>query len=153
MQLVPFHEKWAGSETKLDLKAIYRRPSVHGGFTLTSPLPLRRHLDWTRKGFDYVTLSSIEDVQPVLATLSQDGIDLPTLRKSYDARTGVFDTATYLKTERQKDDAFVTELQAKVDKFGMDAVTEMMRVQDPAFVMPATVKAAGARKAPARAEA
>lgn len=145
MQLVPFHEQWAGSETKLDLKALYRRPSVHGGFSLTSPLPLRRHLDWKRKGFDYVTLASIEDVQPVLGMLGQDGIDLQALRKSYD-KNGNFDTAAYLKTERQKDDAFQVELQAKVDKFGVEAVTEMMRLQDPAFEMPATIATKPASK-------
>lgn len=148
MQLVPFHEDWVGSQTKLDLKAIYRRPSVHGGFTLTGALPLRRHLDWKRKGFDYVTLGSIEDVQQVLPMLTMDGIDLASLRKSYD-RNGAFDTATYLKTERQKDDAFLLELQAKVDKYGVDAVTEMMKLQDPSFVMPALVTKARGKKAEA----
>lgn len=146
MQLVPFHEQWAGSETKLDLKAIYRRTSVHGGFSLTGPLPLRRHLDWARKGFEYVTLASVEDVQPVTGMLQMGGIDLPLLRKSYDVRTGAFDVATYLKTERQKDDAFLVELQGKVDKFGLDAVTEMMKMQDPAFVMPAEITAKPASK-------
>lgn len=136
MELVPFDEKWAGSETKLDLQGWYRRPSVHGGFSLVGPLPLRRHLDWTRKGYDYVTLATSEDVLKVLAALkAKDVCDVSALAKSYDNR-GHFKVPDYLKDQRGKEDAFLVELQAKVDKFGLDTVTEMMRMNDPDFVMP-----------------
>lgn len=136
MELVPFDEKWAGSETKLDLQGWYRRPSVHGGFSLVGPLPLRRHLDWTRKGYDYVTLATSEDVLKVLAALkAKDVCDVSALAKCYDNR-GHFKVADYLKDQRGKEDAFLVELQAKVDKFGLDAVSEMMRMNDPNFVMP-----------------
>jgi hypothetical protein len=152
MELVPFDEKWAGSETKLDLQAWYRRPSVHGGFSLVGPFPLRRHLDWTRKGYDYVTLATSEDVSKVLGALRVKGTcDIPSLAKSYD-HMGHFKVADYLKDQRGKDDAFLVELQAKVDKFGVDAVTEMMRMNDPGFVMPegVLVKKAVAKKETSR---
>src|SRR5690349_6978742 len=136
MDLVPFHSQWAGSETKLDLKAWYRRPSVHGGFSLSGPLPLRRHLDWTRKGFEYVSLSTLEELGLVAAHLRSEGYDVDAMRKSFDRRTGLFDIATYLKTEHQSDTAFLAELQAKVDRHGPEIVTELMRMNDPAFVMP-----------------
>lgn len=139
MQLVPFDEKWAGSETKLDLKGWYRRPSRHGGFSVVGPFPLRRHLDYARKGFEFITLASAEDVAPVRMQLKMRGIDLNALADAYD-HNGHFKMEQYLKDERGKDDAFAAELQAKVDRFGADAVSEMMRLQDPAFVMPESVK-------------
>lgn len=139
MQLVPFRNQWAESGTKLDVKAWYRRPSVHGGFSLVGPLPLRRHNDWERKGLEYVSLATLEDFGAVAPMLRADGIDVEAALKSYDRRTGQFDVPQYLKAERVRDDAYVTEIQAKVDKFGYDAVAEMMRVTDPAFVMPASV--------------
>jgi len=135
MELVPFDEKWAGSETKLDLHAWYRRPSVHGGFSLVGPFPLRRHLHWARKGFEYVTLASTNDVKEVIGGLRIKGVDIQALGKSYDLN-GHFKVADYLKDQRGKDDAFLVELQAKVDKFGVETVTEMMRMGDPDFVMP-----------------
>lgn len=139
MELVPFRNQWAGSETKLDLKAWYRRDSVHGGFSLVGPLPLRRHLDWERKGFEYVCLSSLEELGLVAPMLRAEGEDVDAMRKCFDRRSGSFDQATYLKEERVKTDAFTADLQSKVDKFGADAVTEMMRVSDPAFVMPESI--------------
>jgi len=135
MELVPFDEHWAGSETKLDLKGWYRRSSVHGGFSVVGPLPLRRHLDWTKKGLTYITLGSAEDVVPIAKALEAKGVDLAALRKSYD-HMGHFKIAQYLSEERVRDATFLTDLQSKVDKYGVEAVTEMMRMQDPGFVMP-----------------
>ena len=112
MQLVPFDEKWAGSETKLDLKAWYRRPSRHGGFSL----------------------AAAEDVVQVRGLLAAKGMDLSAVAASYDHQ-GHFKMAEYLKTERVRDDAFKVELQAKVDAYGLQAVTELMRMSDPDFVM------------------
>ncbi len=139
MELVPLDTKWAGSETKLDLKGIYRRPTETGqaGVTLTGPLPLRRHLDWTRKGFEFVSLATLEDVSLVSGNLRADGVDLEAIRKSYSPKAPhQFLTDQFIKADRVKTDAFRAELQAKVDRFGSEAVTEMMQLQDPGFVMP-----------------
>lgn len=142
MELAPFSEKWTGSETKLDVSAWYRRTSERGGFSVVGPLPLRRHSDWSRKGFEYVTLATAEDVSKVVGELQMRGVNLAELRKSYD-HMGHFKMADYLKTEHQKDTAYLADLQAKVDKFGAETVTEIMRQGDPGFVMPEgiTVKA------------
>jgi len=135
VELVPFRSQWAGSETKLDIKAWYRRPSVHGGFSMGGPFPLRRHLDWIRKGFEYVTLGSGDDFVLVMNMLRSEGLDVDAMRKSYDHR-GVFKMAEYLKEAKAQDVAYLADLQAKVDKFGAETVTEMMRVSDPDFVLP-----------------
>lgn len=144
MQLVPFDASWTGSETKEDLKAWYRRPSVYGGFSVIGPLPLRRHTDWQRKGYEYVTLGSSEDVVKILPQLRAKGVDTQALGQSYD-HNGHFKLEAYLKAQRVKDDTYVADLQAKVDKFGYDAVAEMLRVGDPNFVMPPAVKAPEAK--------
>lgn len=135
MELVPFSEKWAGSETKLDLKAWYRRPSVHGGFSIVGPLPLRRHLDWTRKGCEYVTLAGREDLALVAPWFRSEGVDVAALATAYDHR-GHFKMDEYLKSEQVKDTKFLDDLREKVDRFGVEAVTEMMQMQNPGFVMP-----------------
>jgi hypothetical protein len=138
VELVPFRPQWAGSETKLDLKAWYRRPSSHGGFSIVGPFPLRRHLDWTRKGFEFVTLGSGEDFTLVAASLRGEGLNTDLMMKAYDHR-GVFKMAEYLNEAKASDAAYIADLQAKVDKFGPETVTEMMRVSTPDFVLPEAI--------------
>jgi hypothetical protein len=138
MELVPFHDNWTGSETKLDLKAIYRRKGA--GINLTSPLPLRRHKSWAAKGLEYVSLATMHDLSLVAGDLRAMGHDPLPMRSSFD-REGHFDTAQYIKQAQREDATFIAELQAKVDKFGVDTVTEMMRMNDHGFVMPDAIKA------------
>lgn len=133
MELVPFSESWAGSQAKFDVHALYRRPSVHGGFTVTSPLPLRRASDWKRKGLEYITLATLEDVRKVASELV--GVNMTALRDSYD-HMGRFRMDVYLAEQQAKDENFVADLKIKVEKFGVEAVTEMMRMTNPHFVMP-----------------
>jgi len=147
VELVPFSEKWAGSETKLDLKAWYRRPSVHGGFSMVGPLPLRRHLDWTRKGCEYVTLASRDDLALVAPWFRAEGVDVAALATAYDSR-GHFKMAEYLKSEQVKGTKFLDDLRDKVARFGADVVTEMMQLQDPAFVMPEGIVPEAVTEAP-----
>ena len=147
MELVPFSESWAGSQAKYDIHALYRRPSVHGGFTVTSPLPLRRASDWKRKGLQYITLATLEDVRKVAPVLV--GINMATLRESYD-NMGRFRTDVYLAEQRTKDDDFIADLKMKVERYGVEAVTEMMKMSNPNFVMPEGIVAA---KKPAKKDA
>src|SRR5689334_9256179 len=72
LKLIPFNSAWV-DHTKLDLKAIYRRPRyVKDEFDqdvrelgpdglplwdLTTPLPVKQHNKWVAKGFEYVTLA------------------------------------------------------------------------------------------------
>lgn len=138
MELVPFYDTWTGSETKLDLKAIYRRPGGTG-VTLTGPLPMRRHKDWAIKGFQYVCLATLGDLGEVHQFLRGQGHDPLAMRSSFD-RSGAFDVAQYLQRAKLEDESFLADLQAKVDKFGADTVVEMIRLSDPAFVLPAGIK-------------
>lgn len=138
MELVPFNPQWADSGTKLDLKALYRRPSEDGKPTIM-PLPVRRHNDWARKGFTYVTLATAEDVIAVRGSLRAVGVNLDALAKCYDS-VGNFKMRDFLAEIGEDDAAKLADLQAKVDKFGAEAVTEMMRVNEPGFVMPKGIK-------------
>jgi hypothetical protein len=67
MQLVPFDPAWVLG--KLDLHAIYRRPNGD----VTMGLPVRRHLDWIRKGLEWVTLADAESLQAVAPSLRAQG--------------------------------------------------------------------------------
>lgn len=69
MELVPFDPGWVLG--KLDLHAIYRRPNGD----LTTALPVRRHLDWVRKGLTWVTLADRESLQAAAPSLRAQGID------------------------------------------------------------------------------
>lgn len=137
MELVPFLDKWTGSESKLDLKAIYRRPDSRG-ITLTNALPLRRHKDWASKGFAYVSLATMKDLGEVANELRSHGYDPLPMRASFD-KDGLFNVPAYLNQAKQDDATFLAALQAKVDKLGPDVVVEMMRMTDPMFELPAGI--------------
>ena len=141
MDLVPLNMKWTESTTKLDLKAVYMRQAADGKIDLLHAAPLRRHNDTARKGWTYLTLASREDVAQVLGEVRQSGVDMAAINKSYDlGDPGAFKIAQYLAEQGGVYTAYVADLQAKVDKFGADAVVELMRVQNPAFVLPEDVK-------------
>jgi hypothetical protein len=139
MDLVPLFSQVTGSETKLDLKAIYRRPGP--GVTLTSPLPLRRHKDWEAKGFTYVSVSTLAELGQIAGVVRESGRDPLAMRSSFD-RDGNFDVPQYLRQAKADDDTYRLELQAKVDKHGPEIVTELMRLSDPTFVLPAGIVSA-----------
>jgi hypothetical protein len=139
VNLVPYYNQWSGSETKLDLKAVYRRPEPDGSVTLAPQLPLRRHTDWTAKGFEYVTLSTLEELGQVAPFLRQQNLDPLTMRDCYDHK-GNFKVDEYMRDQKQSGEEYLADLQAKVDKYGAETVTDMMRVHQPAFTLPASIK-------------
>jgi hypothetical protein len=141
MELVPFEAiaKLTESGSKQDLKGVYRRPSA-SGVSLVHDLPLRRHNDWIGKGLEFVSLATMTDLKEAAGHIRAAGLDPLVMRGSYD-RSGNFDFAAYLAEAKLHDAAFIADLQAKVDKFGADAVVEMMRMQNPAFVLPASIVA------------
>ena len=69
MELVPFDPAWVFG--KADLHAIYRRPNGD----LTTGLPVRRHLDWSRKGFEWVTLADADSLLAAANSLRAQGLD------------------------------------------------------------------------------
>jgi hypothetical protein len=132
MELIPFNPSWSESGSKLDLKALYRRASQDGQISIVS-LPVRRHNDWSKKGFTYVTLTSAEDV--IAIKPSTAGMDWTKVQQSYDIN-GHFKMSAYLAEQGERDAARLADLQAQVDKHGFDSVLSVMRSNDPSFVMP-----------------
>lgn len=94
LQLVPFNNQWANPGGTVDIKGVYRR-----GDAYAPELPIKRHLDWQAKGFEYITLSSAADV----AAAKEKGVligvhDLADLRKSYEQNPlAAFKLADYIK--------------------------------------------------------
>jgi hypothetical protein len=140
MELVPFCSELTESGSKLDIRAIYRRPATAAcpGVTLTSPLPLRRHSDQVKKGFEYVTVATLGELGEIANLLRAKGHDPLAMRSGYD-RNGNFDVPKYLALAKETDAAQLVELQAKVDKYGAEMVTDMMRMSHPHFEMPAAI--------------
>jgi hypothetical protein len=98
MELIPFNEKWADSGSKLDLFAVYQRGDV------IATLAVRRHSDWVRKGWHWVTLATAHDAREVVSDLRAAGVDLSKIQCSYEAnaRAG-FKAAEYLKEQPDRD--------------------------------------------------
>jgi uncharacterized protein YbjQ (UPF0145 family) len=143
MKLVPFLDSWTGSESKLDIKAIYRRPGE--GVSLTGGLPVRRHSQWSAKGLRYVCLASVKDVNEAAKSLRESG-HVPTDFQASFTREGGFDVDQYVRESRKDDETRLADLRAKVDKYGADAVVEMMRITDPTFELPAELLKPGESK-------
>ena len=140
MKCMPFFDELTGSESKLDLKAIYSRPGT--GVNLTSPLPLRRHKDWAAKGYTFVSVATMSDLGLVAPFLRKKGRDPLVYRECFDPITGDFRTDLYVQQAAADRKAYVSELQSKVAAYGAETVVEMMRVSDPSFVLPAEVEVA-----------
>lgn len=109
MQLVPFNPSWADSGSKLDLRGIYQRGE------LLAPLPIRRHNDHERKGFRYITLASVSDVNETIGYIKSCGINLGLLQESYDRNAaGMFKMADYAAEQPQRDVAEAVQLKSRL---------------------------------------
>lgn len=133
MNCIPFLAHAWVENTPLDLHAIYRRGGI--GVHLTGPVPVRRHNDYTKRGFEYVCLATTEDVNKAARSLREQGLN-PSDYASAFTRDGVFDIPQYIREVTQADAAKLADLRLKIEKFGADAVTEMMRLSDPDYVLP-----------------
>lgn len=147
---VPLNPSWTIAGTKLDLKAIYRRPRRRVGeydeiiqergedglplYDLTGPLPLRRHSDWAAKGYEYVTLADRDSLTKVAGSLRADGHN----PAEFDQHPvlGPWNPKLYLATADKIDRAKVSKLRALVEKLGSEAVLDVRRATDPTFNLP-----------------
>ena len=137
---VPLDLAWTG-DTKIDIRAIYRRPDGHGGWDLTGALPLRRHNDWLRKGFVYVTLADGESLKVAAPALQAQGLDWRTF--IHDVRTGSpWQPDQYRTQQALEQSAEETELRTLIAEFGVEAVVKIKQQQNPAFVLPAALREA-----------
>jgi hypothetical protein len=146
MELVPLNQDWTGSEAKVDIKAIYRRPDATGSVSLTAPLPLRRHQQWLAKGFEYVSLASVDDINAVIGDIRSMGHDPRTFQGSYDR--GRFHQAAYVAFALKTDEAKSAKLKALAEEHGPSVLRSMLEAQGtpiPAWLaeMPESTKGAG----------
>lgn len=130
------------ASAKVQLKAIYRRLRRTVGpfdeeileigqdglplWDLTTPLPVERHADWIKKGFEYVTLAdrdSLDKVAPFLAVQ-----DPPLNAKDFlqHPHFGAWNPKLYSATAAEGDRAAVKELFKLLDQHGQ-AVVEQVR--------------------------
>lgn len=147
LKCVPLDPAWTGSETKLDLKAIYRRRKQDNwgtpildadGFEqwdITTPLPLRRHNAWMSKGFQYITLADQDSLIQIAQALPDDWrsyIQNPRTRSP-------FSLDLYLAGVQQQKADQLAAIRALVADFGLEMVTRMKQAEQPGWVMPKAV--------------
>lgn len=152
---IPLDVSWTIPGTKHDLKAIYRRASRRVGeydeivpevgqdglpvYDIIGPLPLRRHSDWSAKGYEYVTVVAAPGVEgsgwPVVAGhLRAKGLN-PQDYLQHPVH-GTWNPKLYLDTAGKIDRAKHSELMALVYKLGSQAVLDVRRSTDPSFTLP-----------------
>jgi hypothetical protein len=150
LRLVPFNATWI-SHDKIDIHAIYRRPrfkedkygeqhrELDGNgmptWDIVGPLPIRRHNDWEKKGFQYVTLANRES----LAVASRFGT-LPdgTTMRDFDQHQsgGPWSPRLYAEGMEQATDLAMARLESDVRKYGSEVVENVRRGVDPEFSLP-----------------
>jgi hypothetical protein len=150
LRLVPFNATWIAHD-KIDVHAIYRRPRYKADefgdlyrerdkdglptWDITGPLPVRRHNDWIKKGFEYVTLADRESlaVAARFGTLP-DGMTA----KDFDQHQtgGPWNYRRYVLGIGEVNDAALAQLEADCRKYGSEAVEQIRRSSDPTFVLP-----------------
>jgi len=147
---VPLNLEWVANG-KLDLKAIYRRP-VRDEWTLeqkvdaeglpiwdlTGPLPLRRHMDYVRKGFEYITLADLKSLNDVAPFLRAAGLDPHSF--IMDPRSGPWNDQFYLTSQKVVDSAKMVELRKLVQEFGSKAVEASRQEHEPGYRLPAGLR-------------
>ena len=148
---VPFDPRWIAHD-KVDVHAIYRRPilddvgeqslDAYGVpmWDLTGGLPVRRHHDWIRKGFEYVTLADVESLRNkiVVQGLVEQGLkpgDFIMLRNRISGASP-WNPQLYLASQSTRDRAQADGLTSLVELRGSDAVRDVMRLTNPTFELP-----------------
>lgn len=149
---VPFDENWVTSD-KVDVHAIYRRPildelgeqQIIDGvpqWDLTGGLPVKRHRDWTKKGFEYVTLSDFESLNAAAPGLKARGLnpgDFVNIRNR--STTSPWNPALYFRSAGKTDREHVDAFQKLVEQLGSEAVRAVMRAtKDPNYELPAHLR-------------
>ena len=160
---VPFDDIWITSD-KLDVHAIYRRPvrsDVDGEqlvdangvpkWDLTGGLPVKRHFDWLRKGFEYVTLADSASLSKVAPGLRAKGLDPRQFVMLRNRLVGAspWNPKLYLETQPILDRQRMDQLRAMVEELGSDAVLKVLRTQDPFVELPSSLRGIPAAVSPA----
>jgi hypothetical protein len=161
LKLVPFNPVWI-SHDKIDIHAIYRRPRfVQDTFgewvreydanglptwDLTGPLPVKQHVRWESKGFEYVTLANRES----LAVAAKMGTLVGGSYRDYDQHQtgGPWSFRKYHEGQQQAQTAEIDQIREAVAKYGPEVYEDIRRTTEPGFRLPDELK----RKARATSE-
>jgi hypothetical protein len=132
-QCVPLNPAWT-VDTKLDMHAIYARPNGD-----LATLPLRRHHQWTAKGFSYVTLADAESFKIAVPFLSAHGYDPQAFVCGIDGdgRPTCWNVQAYLANQKVHQADAEAELKALIDKFGVEQVEQIKGIKVPDHLRPA----------------
>jgi len=134
LKCVPFNDEWPGSSS--DLRAIYeRRQQDNWGnpvldadgneqWDTTGPLPLRRHNDWVRKGFRYLTLADEDSLQKASGWLRSQGLD-PMVFMQDRRNRSPFSLDLYMQGREERESAERAEWRRLVEKHGPETVVEI----------------------------
>ena len=135
LKCVPLNPDWTGA-TSQDLRAIYRRKVVDNygqpildadgreQWDTTGPLPLRRHNDWDRKGYEYITLADEDSLGKAAPWLRAQGLDPHSFIQDRRARSP-FSAEMWMQDQRAAEETRVTELRGLIAEFGVEAVVKM----------------------------
>lgn len=151
LKCVPLNTAWTGSETKLDLKAIYRRRKQDNWgkpildknkmeqWDTTGPLPLRRHHQWVNKGFVYVTLADYDSLEKIAPELEAQG--LPWREFIQDRRTrSPFSAELYQAGLKEELKTELADIKALIEEHGPEAVAAIMQRERPGWKIPAALE-------------
>jgi len=127
------------ASTKLDLKAIYRRQQRAVGpfdeeilltgddglplWDLTTPLPVRRHGDWLKRGFEYVTLADMDSLEKVAPWLKNEGLDPRDFL--FHRHFGPWNPKLYSATAAEGDRQSIVRIFDALDKHGIEAYEDI----------------------------
>lgn len=161
LKCVPLLKGMFGAENSLDLKAVYRRrKQTNWGepildeqgreqWDLCPGLPLRRHMDYLGRGYQYITLADEQSLIDAKHVLAANNLDWREFANQEPRSRSPFNPDLYVAEAKASVDKTESELQAMVDQYGYDAVLAIKRQADPGFQMPASVKKPKAKKAEA----
>lgn len=124
---------------KNDVRAIYRRPRRTTGpydeeihlvgddgmplWDLTTPLPVQRHQDWLKKGYEYVTLSdrpSLDKTAPYLREMGLNPADYV-----QHPHFGAWNPKLYAATAAEGDRTALLRMFEMLDKYGVETYEEI----------------------------
>ena len=151
LKCVPLNPDWTSPGAKEDLQGIYARPKKDNWGQLilgadgqpqydAVALPMRRHIDWAKKGYAYVTLADEDSLRKAAPWLRQEGLN-PNDYANQDRKTrSPFNAVLWLEGAEQAKTAKADAITAMVEKFGPDAVEAIQKATDPGFVLPAHLR-------------
>lgn len=132
LRCVPLNLHWTGEATKLDLKAMYRKGEV------ITALPMRRHDDWLRKGFVYLTLADADSLEKVAPSLRAAGLDPRDYQQG--PQRSPWNAQLYMEGLILQEAEYLQELRELVARYGVEVVEAIKQKDDPAFRVPESLR-------------